>query len=519
MIKKPLLGKKINSNHYLAKNCVGAWLMNEGAGSGLENLINQDKIINTSLQWKSNQQGICVSFAEDSSIDLGSLSNLLKTSPTRDFSIVLSLQKTNLIYNDNSNLVNSRFEIKVPNIEGSVTWDIAGVVIEAPEDFYVYDKNPSVWTFVNGTDRGMEIWQNSNLISVNRLVNPLIDILSNLYLGSKSDNYCFLYIYDKALHPEDIKSLSIDPYQFVEKTNYSLFKDKVVELGGEAEVSSFEFKEASGGAISGGIASTAYIPTPYLPTGGLNCNGDSLNLRTQIEVSSGGSVSGGLSINDIYLLTFGGVRLSGITTVNIFEIIEEVSDGEGGILNGTSDVSFNYFIDSSDGVIIAGFSPVSDFLNGRGGIVAAGTTFVFPGSTSAFGSGGIRCGGTTTVGWYIQQRIDSFGLKTDGRAINIKRGTIVNVRSGISLAMKNNNFVKDKLIKKPERIITPKESIISNSTIIDYRLEQTASWCYIEDCSDNVLPRIVEKRQGKYIPERVRSNEPRNRQIARATGI
>ena len=519
MMTKPLLGQKINYKHYLAKNCVGVWLMNEGAGSGLENLVNQDKIINNSFQWKSNQQGICVSFPEESTINLGPLSNLFQTSPIREFSIVLGLQKNNLLYNNNPNLFNSRFQFKIPNIEGSVVWDIAGVEVEAPEDFYIFDKKTTIWTFTNSPERGMEIWQNSQLISFNRVVNPLIDVLDNLYLGSKSDDYCFLYIYDKVLTPEGIKSLSIEPYQFIEKTNYLLLKDKVTEIGGEAEVSFFDSRTASGGTTSGGVASTAYIPTPYIPTGGLNCNGDSLNLRTQIEISSGGGVSGGLSIDDIYLLTFGGVRLSGITTINIFEIIEEVSDGEGAALNGTSDVVFNYFIDSSDGVLISGVSPISDFLNGRGGIVAAGTTFVFPGSTSAFGSGGISCGGTTTVGWYIQQRIDSFGLKTDGRAINIKRGTIVNARYGYAYAMNNNNFIKDKLIKKPERIITPKESIISNFTIIDYRLEQTARWCYIEDCSDNVLPRIVEKRQGKYIPERIRSNEPRNRQIAKATGF
>jgi hypothetical protein len=88
--------------------------------------------------------------------------------------------------------------------------------------------------------------------------------------------------------------------------------------------------------------------------------------------------------------------------------------------------------------------------------------------------------------------------------------------------MKNDNFYKTKLAESllPERIIIPKESLLPESNeIVDYRIEQTAKWCYIEDCSENVLPRIVEKRQGRYVPPRIRNTQPRNRQIARATGL
>lgn len=520
---KPILGTKINFHQHVAKNCVGAWLMNESAGIGLENLVNQKFSTTPGIKWSSNSHGACISLSLNQLINLGPANSLFKDG-TDSFSFVLGVQKSNTVLNNawNFGLVN-QFYTQIPNSDNQIVFNAAGITLTAASYSYANEKDLQIWTVTASVGRGMEIWQGSNLIASNPSATPFIITTGNdINIGGKAGNYCFLYAYNKALTPTEIRSISDEPYQMFQKAPiqylYSELSD--VRINGVAEFSLYSDDIGKGGSRLGGVARPTYIPTSYLPTGGVVGAGNALDLRVKIaNLDGGGIVIGGIAVPGISVTTFGGARLGGLSELIVYDIVEEVLDGEGGKLGGRSNDVFNYFPISSGGVGLSGVARALDFINGRGGIVVSGTVVVLPGSTSAFGTNGINCSGTSIVGWYIQERIGSFGVTLSGRATNTKRGQVRDVHSGYGYAMKNNNIIKARLAKKllPVSIFVP--SILPQKSIDDKRLEQTAEWCYIEDCSNNVLPRIVEKRQGVYLPPRTSNKKPRNRDIAQATGI
>jgi hypothetical protein len=497
--------------------------MNESAGIGLENLVNQKFSTTPGIKWSSNAHGGCISLSLNQLISLGPASSLFKDG-TDSFSFVLGVQKSNTVLDNawNFGLVN-QFYVQIPNSDNQIVFNAAGITLTAASYFYANEKDLQIWTVTASVGRGMEIWQGSNLIASNPSATPFIITTGNdINLGGKAGNYCFLYAYNKALTPAEIRSISDEPYQMFQKAPiqylYSELSD--VRVNGKADFSLYSDDIGSGGLKAGGLARPTYIPTSYIPTGGVVGAGDSLDLRVKIaNLDGGGILIGGIAVPGITITTFGGARLGGLSELIVYDIVEEVLDGEGGKLGGRSDGIFSYFPISSGCGILSGTARVLDLLNGRGGVNASGTVVILPGSTSAFGTNGIICSGTSIVGWYIQERIGSFGVTLSGRATNTKRGTVRNVHSGYGLAMKNTNIIKTKLAQKllPVSIFVP--NILPQESVNYTRLQQTAEWCYIEDCSDNVLPRIVEKRQGTYLPPRIRNKEPRNRGIAQATGI
>jgi len=561
---KPPAGTKLNYTHPLSQGCVGAWLLNEGDG----NVINDAAGYNDgdlsaigALAWATNEYGPCLRIADVSQYAILARCDRLfrkNTGETQNnFTIVHCFKKASGVFTNgwsfgiratNSEIAKT-FAAQTPNSGGDIIWLVGGSDADVNIQTALFGTYPTVdmdiWVFTNSFSKGMEIWKNGHRISYGLTKNPTIQISVNTLVlgdpvsdsgsgfnGAELGDHTFLYAYDRCLTPTEIISISNKPYQ--------MFDNKIVPLnllvgdlgiinergrGGavlNGRAGLADLVSAQGGAVLGGNSTAAFIPTPYIPTGGIEAAGDAFVLRTKVEIGSGGAEAGGAALPGLSVVGKGGSVVGGSAPMIVYDIIEETLDGEGVLLGGVGSRQFFYNpIITSNGAELAGVAKVIDIIAARGGAELAGVGFLAPGGTSATGSGGAVLGGETQVNWFITERILSFAVEVGGRAINIRRGTIQNLHVGYAQAMKNDNIIKSNLAAslEPVKIMIPEGLLTPEEPESKFRIEQMAQWCYIEDCDDNVLPRIVEKRQGKYIPPRKRNDQQRNRQIARATGL
>lgn len=590
---KPPAGSKVNLTHPSSKGLLGAWLFNEGSGKTLNDGIgyNQGDLELAgadSADWSINEYGSTLKIATGNQYaPLGSASKIFRKKAGEScnaFSIVHCFKKTalpqvGLAFGVRVPLASptSALATQIPNALGNISFLVGGNAISnfiATETPPVIDMD--IWVFTNSPDRGMEIWQNGQLIVVGDknptwivhdgqfvIGDPISDTPATDTYNGHPGEHNFLYIYDRAITPDEIANISRQPFEIFHKT-FNTFIHSIPEhnisLRGYGGISLSGFVVTNSITAVGGIrfggksrktdvinqATASYIirrrnaidiqlPWRNFTLPGSLFSKEAIALTYNLDYQKfflggtakvgiddsipvyGGITLSGSSISDNSINTLGGITLSGSALSYSFDIIEEVLDGEGAKLSGSAFIGQEINIESFNGVVFSGDSVEEYIFTSKGGITLSGEAEKLPGSTTAFPTGRILfSGGNDNTAIMKTVPIRNRGVKLSGRMINTKRGGTRNIRKNIALVMTNNNASKDVLKNRFQKTVI----MNSNSTPIveePVRLELPSEWCYIEECSDNVLPRIVINRQGEYIPPQKREAIERERQNASLT--
>ena len=564
---KPQAGTRINYTHPLAKGCVGAWLFNEGTGNTLNDATGRNNgnlalSFGSAPVWSSNKYGKCLKVTDINQFATLAPANRLFSlnagATVNNFSIVHCFRKTQTTDTDGwafgvrgvDTAIAQAFGAQIPNAGGDVIWAVGGldpeINIQNANDATFPSIEFDIWVFTNSWNRGMEIWKNGHRISWGLPKNPTLTLTTNpLVIGDVAfasgtgalaadlGEHNFLYVYDRAITPDEIGTLSRQPFsmfkplavspivQFGEEGVSSERGRGGISAGGRAGLSNFE--TASGGILANGIGKASSIWIPIEGSGGIEAAGSAINRRIQIETGSAGAACGGTVETSDSTFAIGGAEASGSATVEYFDSIVVPIDGAGLEIAGSviPSIIFNPTI-AATGILAAGEIEIEAITSARGGAEVGGEVLLFPFNTNNTGSGGAVLGGTGRVNWFIIEKVLSFAVEVSGRAISVRRGRVQNIHIGYAYAMKNNNIVKDNLAASiaPNKVMTPPASITPPHTVSEYRIRHKAKWCYIEDCSDNVLPRITEARQGESMPPQEREDETEStRQIATMTAL
>jgi hypothetical protein len=234
---KPPLGSQIDWAHPLSRGLVGAWLMNEGGGKIVKNMCNNTTgTIYGSMIWSKGKKGntlLITTTTGKSYID----TSLIFKAGTSSLSFVLGYRKTDGVYRNPYTLsskegdaANDRLLLALPYSDGNIYFDVG----DATENSGRIVLNMSgivlgndLWVF-NASGKGREIWQNGILKKSNN-GNAVLPTQKTLCIGSGyAENYGDLaeywifLAYNRALSPQEIQQLYIDPYCFI-KRSYKLY--------------------------------------------------------------------------------------------------------------------------------------------------------------------------------------------------------------------------------------------------------------------------------------------------------
>jgi hypothetical protein len=234
--KKPPLGSQLNFGHPLSRGLVGCWLMNEGGGLKVNDLIskNNGSLIN-GIVWQNQD---ILSKGVDGFINIGNSNNFNFT--TQNFSVVFGIKhnsiqstgttKNTVFFYKGDYQVNGWYIQRSPSDTpiGSLSLTTnqstvsqqttTGADVVKVNEFGIYAvvrNGSNCKIYKNGIDTGAT--------SANHL-NPTSSS-NNLQLGKYSSNttnfffdgtWRFAYIYNRALSPSEIQSLYVAPYQFIQ---------------------------------------------------------------------------------------------------------------------------------------------------------------------------------------------------------------------------------------------------------------------------------------------------------------
>lgn len=543
---KPSLGSKINFSHPISKDCLGAWLFNEGSGSSLNDATGRNNGNINSAYWTINEKSNCLKIDNSNQYAvLGTVNKIFQRNTNdviNNFSIVYCLKKIGMpnggwsfgVRNTITNLT-TMFGVQIPNTSGDVVFMVGGenetnnVLRSSYDSFDGFD----IWVFQNTPDTGMQIWKNGQLLIQNPK-NPSFLSSNNLfvigdpiteaggsYLGANTGESNFLYIYNRDLTELEIRNLYISPYQMFKQQTPSVVLEGVYDgihdvakggskPSGSALVKSLINEVSLNGINVNGISKNNLFSNDVGNDGGI-ADGSSREIKIYVDITEDGVLISGISEDGVNVPVDGGVKITGTGLLNIYDIVEELLIGYGLNINGISKQNIQIQEISTGAVELSGTPLIEDVISFHGGISVGGSLAVAPGITSVIAQGGLNLNGNIVVTNYITERINgSIKVGWKARATNIVKGNIYNIRIGYALAMKNNNIVKTNLSKLSEKnkINYKLESTDKKEYI---RQEEVGKWSYIEDSSDNVLPRIVEKRQGEYLPPRKRNPQERDR--------
>jgi len=267
-VQKPELGSQINWGHPLSKGLVGCWLMNEGGGNKLKDLLNSTASI-TNGTWKSTIRGVGNLLADDgSAIITGGSSAVLPNSVS--VIVVADYQKTSGIFSGSDNNTGCTYEtLRVLDDDLSPTL-FAGTAFGATDNLiFSADKSSlaqgcngsttlvvgKFYTFAGtfqytGSGNHAGNWDcyvngKKDNTSVNNL--PVAGIVAPPFAnkafrfgrhpqwgGGSGVTFNLIYIYNRALSPSEIQSLYVSPYQFVYRPSKKMYF--VVGGGGAVNV-------------------------------------------------------------------------------------------------------------------------------------------------------------------------------------------------------------------------------------------------------------------------------------------
>jgi len=553
--KKPLPGTPLNPTAPLSKGLLGAWLLNEGSGTRLNDSTGISVgALNAGGAnipiWDKTPFGDSIRITDRSQyVFLGNAARIFRTPINEDvteFSIVHCFARLETSNEaawafgtrvTQQNLASS-LAGNIPDADGNIRWQVGGTDLDSHVQIATQlDPQFDVWTFTNSRARGLEIWQNGLLRSFGKNKNPAWRsanvplVLGDPFIESGSDavgaqlgHHYFFFVYDRALSSEEIRKISHDPFSMY-RTAFILYEPSgggnIIATGGVAATGSAvlqDFVTGHGGIRGGGVGKPSSISKSIAFSGGITGSGHGIDLKAQIGVASGGARVSGYSVVALSGEVSGGATLSGSAGVVFFD--ESVENSGGGACSGTA---INTIVASqvgTGGAIGNGSGLLSSIYITQGGAVLAGEADKHPGTTSVVGTGGAVIGGLWKMTGVQNFTPSSFAAVVGGRAINIRRGSIQNVHVGYALAMINTNKIQTTLEAKNAKVKIMEPSRV-DATIEEQveRYESAAVWCESGDCVDNVLPKATINQQGVYLPPKNGAPTERNRGLATMTAI
>ena len=263
----------------------------------------------------------------------------------------------------------------------------------------------------------------------------------------------------------------------------AFWKNEIVYFGGSADNNSqfFPAIESSGGTLSGSadVSQTLnHLPESY----GCVTSGNSEWYSSILAGSAGGLSMQGSAID---LVTF------------------NASMEQGCFINGSSNLSATYYIESFAGSIVSGDAQIGiqPVIGETGSQSSGSSVLLFVMQPPLFGN--------ASLGGYhkLQQTYNSIEVsgyaKTSGRARVENLKPLFSRRTGYAFAMASENIL-NKTVEDVNQIIRSKDSA-QPMTIEEtsYRLQHEPGWCDIGDsCGAAYLPKIIKNRQGKYLPSK-----------------
>lgn len=245
--KKPPLGSQLNRGHPLSQGLVGCWLMNEGSGRKIIDLVRrQDGLFANHTSWKPSPKNISIDFdGTDDYIDCGTFPSSLWTKGEGTMAI--------LIRPDVVDSPKIWFWMGDPAGNGygntQIEFHLASPSSGSGATFYATDSaNPSFTAQVIATDATVTtgkwyflvgVWKNGQQ---NRLyVNGRVSVGTNSITTGVPPSYKTYfgrpgvatrygdisiengYLWNRALSPSEIRSLYEAPYQFIEPIKRRIF--------------------------------------------------------------------------------------------------------------------------------------------------------------------------------------------------------------------------------------------------------------------------------------------------------
>jgi hypothetical protein len=236
-IHKPSQGYRLDPGNPLSKGLVWAYLFNEGGGKPQDLVKNRVGTLNGTISWTRQASGKCLeitSVATTNYVNLG-LFPASWYSGQGECTIVCGYRKTDAtaraagVCADSYAGATQRLLFAAPWSDGITYWEF-GNSTEGSGTLSVSGLTfgNDIWVTIASTKNGgrREIWQNGVLRGSNTGNAVFTPYSSSVYfelggdasLGASSDlaQYTFFYVYNRALSPNEIQSISTNPYQIVQ---------------------------------------------------------------------------------------------------------------------------------------------------------------------------------------------------------------------------------------------------------------------------------------------------------------
>jgi len=228
---KPIRGVQISRTHRLAKNLVGCWLMNEGAGATIKDLTgrgNDGVFSGNGESWGSGINGLALDFNGTDGQEISCGGNFGEVG-SKGLSVVVLFKQR--LRNDNAILVTknvyaSSFRFYI-STSGTLTWQPhhqSGYVSDCTFGMNSPINYINQWCHVVGTYNADAclLYFNGRLVDSGTCDGDWVTNTDELSIGGQNSFYEFeglidhIYYYNRVLSPAEVASLCNDPYQIFE---------------------------------------------------------------------------------------------------------------------------------------------------------------------------------------------------------------------------------------------------------------------------------------------------------------
>jgi hypothetical protein len=247
---KPPLGSQINWAHPLSRGLVGCWLMNEGGGLKTNNLVTNKKAsLNNGANWVIKKSGYACQFdGVDDEISSSLIANYKAMTIVTKVNIaalgVAPYQFSRLVSSRNYNnggyfefTVNNNTTTSINRLSFSVNYATVDLLRDTADNYFslLTDTTFGVTWSGSATAAGnIHLYRNGiKTLTYTQTIDGTGGRVNETYpirLGNLDGTierplnglmyYC--YIYNRALSPQEIQQLYIDPYCFI-KQSYKLY--------------------------------------------------------------------------------------------------------------------------------------------------------------------------------------------------------------------------------------------------------------------------------------------------------
>lgn len=233
-----------------------------------------------------------------------------------------------------------------------------------------------------------------------------------------------------------------------------------------------------------------------------------------VITADGGATLGTTADSEVQIYASGGATFGGSAIDEKFSL--PTVSAAAVVCGGSALVTFYDIVDIDGGIVIGGDSIIGIGLTTDGGLTGGSTADLLLTMVIEPSGGGLLNGSNV-----LQTTLDDAGIKggvklgsnTKSKVTFIKV-RIPNQRSGAGRCMVSSNFLSQPPDTTPH-LLDPIDTTAPTLSVSRFRLRHSAGWCDVEEaCEQGVLPKIVQKRQGDFLPPRDGESELAVNQIA-----